>query len=163
MSEVKLYPSWKEAVKTFMADGMNEPGTVIDETWKLINFDLVKPETGSLEELDRFRLRLLSAFESFREELLTTFQVHLKSIGQGSHIVLPPNEQTREAWKDGIEAIRSGIAKMKLRLGNVDYALLTHEERKENTDAQVRQAMLIDMFRKVRKKEIAFKDQDGSE
>jgi len=154
MQDTKLYPLWKEAIKVFIETSMGEPGTVITEEWKLEHFGLKKPKMATVEEVQKFNLILLSTFESFREELLTEYQIHLKPAGRGAHIVLAPGEQTSDAWRQGVNDIKKSMSKMRQRLTNVSLDQLTLEERKENADALARMSLLAGMFRKARTKEL---------
>jgi len=154
MQETKLYPLWKEAAKAFIEAGMDQPGTIITEEWKIVQFGLEKPQIATVEEVQKFTLNLLSSFESFREELLTNYQVHLKPVGKGAHIVLAANEQTSEAWQQGVSDIKKAMSKMRQRLTNVSLDQLTVEERKENANALARMSLLAGMYKRARRKEI---------
>lgn len=154
MEEPKLYPLWKEAVSEFIREGLDAPGTILSEDWKMMHFGLALPTSAKYEDVQKFQLKMLSAFESFRETLLQTHQVHLKSIGGGAHIVLAPHEQTSNAWNTGITDIARTMRQMRTRLTHVQIESLTNTERKENTDALVRMSMMAGMVKQVRLLEI---------
>jgi phage terminase small subunit len=134
----------------FLATSPN-PGDIITEEWKQNNFGINCPETGTLADMQQYQLKMLSAMDNFKSILLEHYQIHLKAIGQGSHVVLPPEEQTQEAWTNGVNDIKRAFRKMGTALVNVDVTQITNEQRKENTDAQVRLAMMTGMFKRARK------------
>ena len=147
--ELKKYPLWKEAVSEFISTNP-QPGTIISESWKQENFGITKPEMGTFKVMQEYQLKMLTATESFKAVLLEQYQIHIKSIGNGAHVVIPPAEQTREAWGNGVNDVRRVLRKMGNALVNVDIAQLTQDQRKENTDAQVRLAMMTGMFKRAR-------------
>lgn len=144
---------WRTAVDDFLATNP-KPGDIITEEWKQEHFGLPRPRLGTLEAVRSYQLKMLTAFDCFSKELLTEHQIHLKSGGRGAHIVIPPENQTKEAWNDGVNEISRSLRKAKLRLEHVDLGGLDTDHRKENTDAKTRLAMISSMFRKVKKQSI---------
>jgi hypothetical protein len=149
--EVRQYPEWKEAVKTFFSEKLNEPGSVISEEWKIQHFGLKRPDKGTMEDFQKFQLKLMTAFENFRKALLEDHQIHLKPIGKGAHVVLDPKEQTEEAYKQGTTDIARALSKMSTALINVDHAKLTTDERRVNADRLARAGMMIQSFKSTKR------------
>lgn len=147
--KLKQFPLWKEAVTVFLATNP-KPGDIISAEWKQENFGITKPDTGTVEQVQEYQLKLLATTDAFRTVLLEQYQIHLKPCGKGAHIVIPPHEQTQEAWGNGVNDIKRAFRKMGTALINVDVAQLTQDQRKDNTDAQVRMAMMTGMFKRAR-------------
>lgn len=150
MEEVRQYPLWKEAVKTFLLANF-QPGHVITEKWKREHFGITPPKTGTMEQLSEYQLKLLSAWENFSRTLLEEHQIHFRANGARSHIVLAPREQAGVAMSDCNREIKRTLKKAKLRTENIALELLTNDERREVTDAQVRIAMQASMFKQVKR------------
>jgi hypothetical protein len=154
MADVTLYPIWKEAVNTFIGT-VPQPGDIITEEWRCLHFGIKKPTTGTAESFTKYDLEMLSAFDSFRRELLEQHLIHLKSIGKGQHVVLAAKDQTTEAWQKGLAGVKSSIQKMHSELTHVDHTQLSSEERKENTDKQAKLSFLSTMVRKAKRLRIS--------
>jgi len=153
MQEPTIYPAWKEAVKTFI-ESKPEPGHIISEGWKLDHFGITKPNHGTAEQFQRYSFEMLQAFEPFRRTLLEEYQVYLKPCGHGAHMVVHASEQTSDAWKKRTRAIGREIVALRKEVTNVNYAELTAEQRKENTDKQIKVAMMATMFHKSKRMSI---------
>ena len=140
-------PTVEKAVLDFIS-GKPEPGNIVTEAWKRKNFGVHCPEQGTLAQMNTYNLAMLSAFKRFEDILLKEHKIHLRPYGRGSHIMIHPTEQTRDAWESGVVEIGRTVGKMRKRLTNVAVEVLSQEKRKENTDAQTRLAQMSSMFRK---------------
>lgn len=143
-------PTVEKAVLEFISS-MPEPGNIITEAWKRKNFGIQCPDIGTQAQMNKYNLEMLSAFKKFEDILLKENRIHLRPYGRGSHIMIHPTEQTRDAWESGVVEIGKTMGKMRKRLVNVAVEALTQDKRKENTDAQARLAQMGSMFRKAKK------------
>lgn len=150
-SELQLYPAWREGLRRFLAEGF-ERGTKIEHSWFYDAFSIDMPSpTTPLKEAEKLKLQFLSAFEEMRSALLTEHQVALASIHGFGYRVVPPEEQTTWAEREGVEQVKRSLQKMGDRMINVDLAALSGDLRKQNADALARFAMLSGMVRDVDK------------
>lgn len=141
-------PPRLSAVDEFLA-GNPQPGALITEAWKLEHFGIKKPI--SVEDVSRYQLELLSAFSVFSTTLLVEHQIYLKAAGKGAHVVVSPSEQTEDAMGKRTREMGRSINSLRVELLNVNVGALTQEQRKENSDAQVKAAMIATMFRKAKR------------
>lgn len=150
MEELSLYPLWKQSVKIFL-ESMSSPGTIITEEWRCEHFGIKKPAYGTPDEFKDYQFKMLAAFEGFRRELLENHMIHLKAAGGGNYVVLPPGEQTKEAWGSGVKEINRCVSKMHVSLTHIDHSQLTADERRENTDAQAKLSFMAQMIKRAKR------------
>lgn len=146
MEVVQLYPAWKNAVCRLM-ENPPPPGHIITHEWLQENFGLKEP-TG-IEEYKAMQFELLQAMTAFREALLESHQIALKSVPGKGYEVVAAKDQTKFALTTGIASVKREMAKMASILLNVDHAQLTVDERRENADALAKAAMMRSMFTKA--------------
>lgn len=143
--ELKLFPAWKNAVKTLLANGLTY-GSNVAKT-HLVKLCELTPPT-KLEEKDAFDLQLMSCIVSIKEQLLLAHQMLLVSNHDGSYRIVHPKDQTTYAVSTGTKAIAKEIQRMALSVQHTNTALLDHDQRRRNTDAQAKITMLAGMAQK---------------
>lgn len=143
--ELKLFPAWKNAVKTLIASGLTY-GSVVTKT-QLVTLCELTPPT-KLEEKDAFDLQLMGCIANIKEQLLLAHQMLLVSNHDGSYRIVHPKDQTDYAVATGTKAIAKEITRMALNVQHTNTALLDHDQRRRNTDAQAKIAMLAGMTQK---------------
>lgn len=148
MSEVKLYPAWRQAVADFMAEF--KYGDIVPHEWLVERFGL--PQHDDKMTAASFQARQfewLASIEGFKATLLHEHQVLLQSVRGEGYRWVPPADQTnvaqREFERDAGRAFRAAGS----RLRNVRVAELTETQRKENLDAGAKLVALRGMTRKA--------------
>lgn len=146
--ELRLSPPWKHALQALLADGLPD-GHVIHKADLVALFGLRTPLTA--EDQERFQLDFMQQFSALREELLEEYRIALRTIyGESSYEVVQPSDQTALALAEGMRDLRRSMRKMTRTLVFVRQEELTDEQRKKNTDAQAKAAMLAGMIRNPR-------------
>ena len=142
MEDFKLSPPWKNAVKALIEAGLTYGSTVEKE--RIIDLcDLVRPTT--IEEKDRFDLRLLQCTGEIKEALLMEHHMMLVTNRDGSYRVVAPKEQTAYAVDCGARSIAKELQRMACGVQYVNTALLDDTQRKQNADALAKISMLAGM------------------
>jgi hypothetical protein len=148
MDNISLYPLWKQALQEFIASGP-QSGNIIDEAWKIKHFGIKIPTC--VDDVARYQLDMLAAFSAFSSALLTEYQIYLRPAGKGSHVVVPPAEQTDDAWNKRVKEISRSMNSLRVELFHVNVGELTDEQRRGNSDKQSKAAMMTAMFRKTKR------------
>lgn len=147
MEEVKLYPAWKQAVKTLIESGLTYGSTL--EKDRIIELcELKRPVT--IDQKERFDLRLMNCIFEIKDALLTDHKMLLATNRDGSYRVLSPKDQTQYAVEHGAKAIAREMQRMAISVQNVNLSLLDSEQRRKNSDAQAKISMLAGMQRQAR-------------
>lgn len=148
MSEVKIFPAWKQAVQDFLAEFSY--GDIVPHEWLVQRFGL--PEQNERMSAAAFQARQfewLACIEGFKATLLNEHQVLLHSVRGEGYRWVPPADQTnvaqREFERDASRVFRTAGS----RLRNVRVAELTEAQRKENLDAGAKLVALRGMARKA--------------
>lgn len=147
MSEVKLYPAWKQAVQDFLAEF--KYGDIVPHDWLVARFGLPLPDdqmTATAFQARQFEW--LSSIEGFKAKLLNDHQVLLQSVRGEGYRWVPPTDQTqaatREFEREASKAFRSAASRLRhVRLGE-----LSDEQRRENIDALAKLSHLRGAVRK---------------
>ena len=144
MQEIKLYPSWKQAVKTLLISGLSYGDTITRET--IIELcEIAYPKT--VEEKTRFDLQVLQATSAIKDALLTQNNMMLVTTRDGAYRVVMPKEQTAYAIRTGVKTIAKEFQRMALGVQHVNTAMLSPDERRKNADAQAKLTMLAGMHK----------------
>ncbi len=160
--ELSLHPAWKQAIKDFQEAGFTY-GAIVPHEWidKALGVPAVGPEEKLTKKaLERIQLQRLAMLTPFKAALLADHQMDLVTKPGVGYIVAMPQDQTKMALEDGIADIKRGIRRMGLRLANVNSAMLTAEQRRENADAMAHAASLRQMMRKQRQVGLVAKSDD---
>jgi hypothetical protein len=155
-----IYPPWREALKTFLASGF-KPGDLVEKEWLFSAFGLPMPAPDTpCEKADAMRLQFLDQMNEFRKALLTEHQIDLTTKPGVGYEVTPPEKQSERAYEDGVSDIRRGMRKMLQRVTNVNYMMLTAEQRKENADTIAKASMLVTAIKTARRQLPAPKEEE---
>lgn len=145
---MKLYPAWKEAVKTLIEAGLTY-GSTVDKEQIIDLCGLARPTT--LAEKDRFDVRLMSYTSEIKDALLLDHKMLLVTNRDGSYRVVSPAEQTAFAVEQGTKAIGREMQRMAVGVQYVNTALLDDAQRRRNADAQAKLSMLAGMQKLARR------------
>jgi hypothetical protein len=144
--ELRLSPPWKHALATLVDEGLTY-GQVITKDRLVDLFGLLRPVTA--EDQERFQMDFLQQFTELREELLEEHRLRLRTMyGESSYEVVHPGEQTSLAMDEGQRDLKRAIRRMSRTLAFVRHEELTDEQRRKNSDAQAKAAMLAGMVRR---------------
>lgn len=147
MSELKLFPAWKEAVKTLIEGGLTYGSTVTkDQIIDLCGME--KPKT--IEQKDAFDLRLMGVICNIKDALLTDHKMLLSTNYDGSYRVIAPKDQTAHTIENFTRTVSKEFQRAALSIQYVNHALLDETQRKQNADAQAKLSMLAGMQRIAR-------------
>lgn len=150
MSETSLHPPWKNVAHAIADEGRYTYGDLIpySELYDLLGI----PEPASDSTAAGYKdwtLRKMQQVEELRRYMLTEHQMMLSTeTGIGLRILLP-REQSGAAEVAARGEISRALRDLGSRLANVNRALLTPEELRANTDAQVRLASKLQALRKI--------------
>ena len=146
MATFALYPSWRQALKTLMARGLNN-GDVLTKTELSRLFGLQDPVTAN--DHARYQLDFLREFVPLRDELLKEHRIALRALyGEQSYMVVPPNEQTGVAVRTGAKEVKAAMRKMVNTLTFIRHDELTPDQQRKNADALAKTSMLAGMLRR---------------
>jgi hypothetical protein len=159
--EVKLFPAWKQAVKTLI-DGGLDYGHRISKAEIERMCDIVPPR--DIDDVQRYQLEVLQATGEIKDTLLTAHSMLLRSDQSGGYVVIHPRDQTRVVVEAGIKAITKEMRRMATGTTFIRQELLTDVERARNADAQAKISRLADMMNPTKSELIAIAtgDADGS-
>lgn len=152
---VKLSPLWKQAVTELL---MLKPqsGYLITHKWLDEQFGLEAPNGQTTRKAtNKYDFDFMSSMGGFRTALLENHSIALRTITGRGYEILPPSEQTKFAMREGARAIAKSFNKMEALTTYVDHEKLTVAERKENTDALARLAMMRSMYQRGKTMKIA--------
>lgn len=147
MSEVKLYPAWKQAAQDFLAEF--KYGDIVSHEWLVKQFGLpLHDENMSVTAFQARQFEWLSAIEGFKATLLHDHQVLLQSVRGEGYRWCPPAEQTQSAAKDFERDAGRAFRLAGQRMRNVRAGELTEEQRRENLDSMAKLSQLRGTVRK---------------
>ena len=150
MDELKLFPAWKQAVKTLLISGLTYGDTITRETISDL-CEVEKPTT--IADKSRYDLQLLQCTSSIKDALLTQHNMLLVTTRDGAYRVLMPKDQTAYSICTGVKSIAREFQRMAQGVQHVNMTMLSTDERKRNADAQAKLTMLAGMH-KVSNKEL---------
>ena len=148
MTNVQLYPIWKEAVKKLIDGGLTY-GSSVKRSY-LIELCGLEPPTR-VEDVRKFDLDVLRFITDIKETLLTAHCMLLVSDHAGNYHVVAPDSQTEYAVESGIKAIGREMRRMSMNISFVKTELLNDQQRAKNADAQAKVSMLAGMIRNENK------------
>ena len=147
MNEVKLYPGWKQAVKTLIDGGLTFGDRITKE--QIIDLCGIR-KAQSIEDVQRFSLDFLEAISEIKDTLLTAHSMYLQSDQRGGYVVLRPEAQTGTVVADGLKSMTKAMRKMAAGVSFIRHDLLSEEERARNADAQAKISRIADMVSPVK-------------
>ncbi|WP_186211645.1 hypothetical protein [Burkholderia gladioli] len=151
MDNVTLHPIWRQAVRDVIEGDFGD-GDVLTHAWLEEHFGMEKladdvPLTPAAYQERQFEW--LRNLEAFRTELLEKHQIYLTSVhGQGYRIT-PACEQTSIAQERFEREAKKSYRRAAEALKHIRLDQLNEAQRKENSDAIARLAMLRGMHRAV--------------
>jgi hypothetical protein len=146
------YPAWREAINRLVKAKRLTPGTLFTHRELYEMFMVKYPEREipiKPTELAKLELQYLAQLKGFETTLLEEHQVALANVKGEGYRIVPPQEQTPWAERQGINEVRKAIRKLANRLTNVDFVQLGTEARKANADALARLGMMGGMIKQV--------------
>lgn len=149
--EIQLHPVWRQAVKEFLAAGI-QPGCILPNQWIESHFGMLPLEDDASLTAAQFKDRQFSwlrNLDAFRSELLEKHQICLMSEHGLGYRVVPPGEQTDASMKKFLQDLKRSYRTVAVRTKNVKLDELTADQRKENVDAIAKLSMLRGMHRKA--------------
>ncbi|MBH2008210.1 MAG: hypothetical protein I8H71_00785 [Xanthomonadaceae bacterium] len=147
MSDVRLFPIWRQAVQDFLAARFDW-GSMVSHEWLERAFAMDPIADDAALTAQQFRDRQfvwLQAIEAFKAELLEDHQILLASVRGEGYRVVPPGEQTSLTTEKFESDAKRVYRKAAVRLKNVQVSELSDSQRRENSDAIARLAMLRGM------------------
>ena len=148
MTNVHLYPIWKEAVKKLIDGGLTY-GSSVKRSYLIELCGLESPTR--VEDVRKFDLDVLRCITDIKETLLTAHCMLLVSDHAGNYHVVAPDSQTEYAVESGIKAIGREMRRMSMNISFVKTELLNDQQRAKNADAQAKVSMLAGMIRNENK------------
>ena len=147
MSDVKLYPAWRQAVADFL--GEFKYGDIVAHDWLVARFGLPLPDDRmSVAAFQARQFEWLASIEGFKATLLHEHHVLLQSVRGEGYRWVPPAEQskvaTREFERDAAKAFRTAGG----RLRNLRVGELSDDQKRENVDAIAKLSLLRGAVRK---------------
>lgn len=143
MSEVKLFPAWKNAVKSLIEMGI-DIGMHISKKEIADLCGLKEPQ--DIPDVQRFNMELLTCTDNIKKTLLKQRRLWLEPTNRGGYVVVHPKDQTRIVVDAGIKAISREMKRMAMGATFIRSDLLTDEQRSRNADAQAKISRLADML-----------------
>ena len=143
--ELKLYPSWKQALHDLEVAGI-EPGQTIEKEWLENAFGIEQALTIADAEKNRALFR--SSIWELRGRLLTKHRLMLRSVGGVGYQVIESEKQTEVALRDRGAEVARALERMHDEVTFVRVELLSDAQRKANADAVAKVGALIGMTRK---------------
>jgi hypothetical protein len=148
--EVDRLPAWRNVEHAIIAEKRWTYGDLI--AWEDLHALMDIKEPGPNETAAKYKawqLLRLQNVDALRDHMLREHLMYLDTeIGLGLRIVLPA-EQTLRVQDKGRKALARALRDMKDGFTHVDTSKLTAEQRKENTDAQVRLAARLQALKPI--------------
>ena len=145
-----LLPAWRNVERAIVNDKRWTYGDLIgwDEINTLLGLEQPSPSARA-DVYQEWQLRRLQQVDALRKQMLRDHAMLLDTeIGEGLRIVIPA-EQTARVNQRGRAALAKALREMRDGLSHLNRAMLTTEQAKENTDAQVRLAARVSALRPI--------------
>lgn len=141
--DIRLYPAWKQAVKTLVEDGLTYGDRVTKE--QIIDLCNIEP-ARDVADVQRFSLEFLECMAEIKDTLLISHSMMLNSDQRGAYVVVHPKDQTSLAISKGVKAFGREMRKMAEGVTFVRQDMLTATEAAHNADAQAKVSRLADLI-----------------
>jgi len=145
-----LLPAWRNVERAIVNDKRWTYGDLIawDDLHTLIDLEQPGPDARA-DVYQEWQLRRLQQVDALRKHMLKEHAMFLDTeIGEGLRIVIPA-EQTARVNQRGRSALAKALREMRDGLSHLNRAMLTPEQARENTDAQVRLAARVSALRPI--------------
>lgn len=152
-----LLPAWRNVERAIVNDKRWSYGDLIshDELNELLHL----PQPSACERADVYQdwqLRRLQQVDALRKHMLREHAMLLDTeVGEGLRIVIPA-EQTARVNQRGRASLAKALREMRDGLTHLNRSMLTAEQARENTDAQVRLAARVSALRPIDRAPTAF-------
>ncbi|AHB77599.1 MULTISPECIES: hypothetical protein [Pandoraea] len=151
MEEITLHPEWRQAVQDMLAEGFKD-GDILTHEWLESHFGMsaiAADEALTQAQFQERQFAWLQNIESFRAELLEKHQIHLASVYGEGYRITPAREQTAIAQERFDREATKAYRRAAETLKHVRLDQLSESERKENSDAIAKLAMLRGMQKAI--------------
>lgn len=112
MTDIRIYPPWKEAVEIIAGRVKREGYGIIFSHEELLNlFDLKTPELATPEVWRKLQFDVLQSLESLKDALLSEHSIYLLNIRGLGYQALPPGEQVEVVPRKYMKKIHNLIMK----------------------------------------------------
>lgn len=146
----KLYPPWREALKSLELAGI-QPGQTIEKKWLEEQFGIEDPKT--IPQAHKNQLLFLSCSVRLKEELLHKHSLMLVSLPGVGYQVVEPADQTNVAMRIRVAEVNHALTKLMDELSYVRLDELDDASRAANANARAKVGTLIGMAGKKLKLE----------
>ena len=143
--ELKLYPSWKQALADLELAGI-EPGQTIEKEWLEEKFGIETPNT--IADAERNHALFRTSIWQLRDTLLSKHKLMLRAVGGVGYRVVEPEKQTEQALRDRGGEIARALDKLHCEVKFVRLDALDDTQRKANADALAKVGALLAMSKK---------------
>jgi hypothetical protein len=142
VSQLPEIPPWKRLLTAFRAHGWKD-NEIVPHEWLYEHMEVDIPDDDTpFKEAKAAGFKFWGHFNYFRGMLLEEDQIDLENVRSQGWRIIPPGEQARTAWEDGVGDMERAIERMQARMRNVRRSLLNADEKRELNDYQAKTAML---------------------
>ena len=145
-----LLPAWRNVERAIVAENRWTYGDLIgwDDLHQLLGLQQPGPSARA-DVYQEWQLRRLQQVDALRKHMLREHAMYLDTeVGEGLRIVIPA-EQTARVNQRGRSALAKALREMRDGLTHLNRGMLTAEQARENTDAQVRLAARVAALRPI--------------
>lgn len=135
---------WKAAIVKMRDDGLSYGDTISHrDMYELLGIPMPENLT-QFQDIKQAQLAYIHNVDCIKRELLEEDQMDMQNVRGIGYQIVHPSEQTGKAMGDMMADIKKALRRTVKRISFVDFAQLTAEEQRENTDARAR----LSFFRK---------------
>jgi len=145
-TQVKLFPDWKQAVDDAISEFTY--GGFISKQWLYDHLNMHPPKQTNFEEYEKFTIAFMSAMANFKGLLLEEHKMLLKNVRGKGYVIVIPKHHTGIAFNTMKSGLVKHIKKGYTAMTNINYNLLTTEERQQNSDKLATLSSLNSMMRR---------------
>lgn len=138
MSDLPIYPIWREALRRWPESGFTW-GDIVPHKWFYDAFELPEViESMTVKQAQQIELKMLRYRTEFERALRAEYRMDLVSVPGVGYEIVTPAEQSRRAYDDFQAAMRRASRDLSDRLRYVNIGMLTDDQRRENADLLAR-------------------------
>lgn len=144
---VDLYPNWKNAVRLFI-EAEFKYEQLIPHSWFILALNMKKPvDSATFEDGIKFESEYRNQMEMVKKELLREHNIYIENKYGDGYYVIPPEKQTKAALDDMFTSLNKRLNKARRIIKYTNIEALNYEQKRENTDAQVKVSLLKRMLK----------------
>ena len=148
MSEVQIYPAWREAIRRIRQE--YKRGDIISHNWLHEALNLPVPNGSTpLDQYKKIQLNYLAAVENIKAELLRNDMMALRAVPGDGYEIVRSADQTEWAETKAKRDISKSLYRLKENLVHVDHNELTITQKAENAEAITRAGALAAALRRA--------------